>query len=152
MMQARRTPCHNLRPSAAIRHKCWSQISKYLGSSQIAHRKSLTLNENSHLGKLASTRTTDSRLAAARRHPANEGSVLQNGAGQVPSSAFRPADGADPGGKTMEANDFRLSELFGNHVFSLFKAQPPYLWDEEHALKLLEDFLGQIEDDSTPIK
>lgn len=52
----------------------------------------------------------------------------------------------------MEANDFRLSEIFGIHVFSLFKAQRPYLWDEEHALKLLEDFLGQIDDDSTPIK
>lgn len=52
----------------------------------------------------------------------------------------------------MEANDFRLSEIFGIHAFSLFKAQRPYLWDEEHALKLLEDFLGQIDDDSTPIK
>ena len=52
----------------------------------------------------------------------------------------------------MEANNFRLSEIFSAHVFSLFKAQRPYLWDEGHALKLLEDFLGQIEDGSTPIK
>ncbi len=60
------------------------------------------------------------------------------------------ASAATPGGKTLEANEYKVGELFDSRfVFSLFKAQRPYIWDEDRALKLLEDFLTQLKDSST---
>lgn len=61
------------------------------------------------------------------------------------------ASAASPGGKTLEASDYKLADIFSNHVFRLFKAQRPYMWTEDLASKLLEDFLTQVEDGSTPV-
>lgn len=46
----------------------------------------------------------------------------------------------------MEAIQHQMGELFTRETFRLFKAQRPYVWDEELALKLLEDFLSQVGD------
>ena len=46
----------------------------------------------------------------------------------------------------MEAAQHTIHQLFTTEHFKLFKAQRPYVWDKELALKLLEDFLSQVGD------
>ena len=46
----------------------------------------------------------------------------------------------------MEAAQHTIHQLFTTEHFTLFKAQRPYVWDKELALKLLEDFLSQVGD------
>ena len=46
----------------------------------------------------------------------------------------------------MEAAQHIIHQLFTTEHFKLFKAQRPYVWDKDLAVKLLDDFLSQVGD------
>ncbi|BDA51336.1 hypothetical protein COCOBI_18-2130 [Coccomyxa sp. Obi] len=127
-------------------------ISSQLGAcSRVKRLKSIT--QRRHASQTPLTKFWETRPAA--NYFAAEASVdaRENGAQEYSNHSFGQFPGktgaATPGGKTLEASKFKLADIFGNHVFSLFKAQRPYLWTVDLALKLLEDFLTQVKDGSS---
>ena len=79
---------------------------------------------------------------AIRRGPWSHESAAEGAFGNVALQS----SGSSPVSTTMEAAQHSIHQLFTTEHFKLFKAQRPYVWEEEYALKHLDDFLSQVGD------